>query len=235
MKAEWSLHKHQMNNPLENCTFYGILDTGYVSPQSWVEKYDALVKGGAGLIQLRAKGSSPQDYCSLTEEILEHRAKSAANHPPIVINDDIQLCLHYPDLGLHIEDSKLTETEARSQLGPDRILGIAVTTPERLETVEGFPPGTLSYFSIGPVFPSQTKPSLSPVGLEFVRYVVNRRPNLPYFCIGGINRKNIEQVAAAGAERIVSVADVLSDSNTSHAVAETISRVRAIPRPQKSI
>ena len=50
--------------------FYGILDTGYVTPQQWEEKCHALLEGGAGILQLRAKQESRSQRRVLLERIL---------------------------------------------------------------------------------------------------------------------------------------------------------------------
>jgi thiamine-phosphate pyrophosphorylase len=43
---------------------------------------------------------------------------------------------------------------------------------------------------------------------------------LPWFCIGGINRKNVGQVRQAGARAVVAVSDVLCAADPAAAVWE---------------
>ena len=82
------------------------------------------------------------------------------------------------------------------------------------------PKGTLDYFAVGPVFATQTKPSYTPVGLELVRWVDRQSPKLPFFCIGGINRGNIDEVRKAGGSKVVAVSDPLLAQDTAAAVME---------------
>ncbi|MBD5778384.1 thiamine phosphate synthase [Pelagicoccus sp. NFK12] len=215
-----------MNLSLHQSTFYGILDTGYVSPENWVAKYEALVSGGASIVQIRAKDSNQSERYQLTEQIVRYRAQSAAPQPHLVINDDLELALEHPDLGLHVGQEDLPAVEARKRLGPNRLLGLSTHSPEQARAAMALPAGTLNYFAVGPVFATQTKPTYTPVGLELVEYVAKQRPELPFFCIGGINRRNIEQVIAAGASRIVTVSDVLCSADTAAAVRESISIAR---------
>ena len=211
--------------PIKSVTFYGILDTGYVSREDWTAKYDALVAGGAGIIQIRAKGSSSAERYALTEKIIAHR--NAQSHrgsplPELVINDDLELALAFPNLGLHVGQDDLPAIQARRELGPDRLLGLSTHSPEQALEALQLGRGILSYFAVGPVFATPTKPTYTPVGLELVRFVAQQKPELPFFCIGGINRNNIPQVVASGASRIVTVSDVICDSDTAAAVAQSI-------------
>ncbi|MDQ8187287.1 thiamine phosphate synthase [Pelagicoccus sp. SDUM812002] len=215
-----------MNKPLEHAIFYGILDARYVTPEKWTEKYDALVSGGASIIQLRAKDCSQKDRFRLTEQILEKRAASLAKQPPLVINVDIETALRYPDLGLHASQEDQYPMDARERLGPNRLLGVSVHSREQADEILQLSDGIIDYFSVGPVFASPTKPYSAPIGLELIEYIASKSPKLPFFCIGGINRKNIREVKAAGASNFVTVSDVLQADDTESAVRETIQLAR---------
>ena len=61
---------------------------------------------------------------------------------------------------------------------------------------------------VGPVFPTGTKPAAKPVTLEYVRWAAaNLR--IPWFAIGGIALDNVDEVVAAGAQRICVVSAIL--------------------------
>lgn len=216
-----------MNTSLANSTYYGILDTGYVAPESWTAKYQALVSGGASIVQIRAKGSTEAERYQLTEQIVAHRSNSSAPQPHLIINDDIDLALRYPGLGLHVGQDDLSPEAARDRLGPDRLLGLSTHSPEQATAAMNLPDGVLNYFAVGPIFATQTKPTYVPVGLELIKFVAAQKPSLPFFCIGGINRSNIPQVIAAGASRFVTVSDALCAPDTAAAVRESIQLAKA--------
>lgn len=195
---------------------YAILDSSWVSRDQWTEKCRQLLQGGADLIQLRAKKESPAERRELLEAILPLFAKTFI---PLVINDDIDLCLSYPRLGLHVGQDDIPAPIARERLGPDRILGLSTHSRPQAEAAIALGE-TLSYFAVGPVFATPTKPDYTPVGLELVQNVANLGPSLPFFCIGGITRNNIRQVTGAGARNIVIVSDLLSVPDTASAVTE---------------
>lgn len=195
---------------------YGILDSGYVAPQDWVTKCQALLDGGADIIQLRAKGTTRPQRRQLLESILPLFALSPT---PLVLNDDWELALEYDHIGVHVGQDDTPVAEVRSALGPDRVLGLSTHSPAQADAAMAIAE-QLTYFAVGPVFATQTKPDYTPVGLELVSYVAGRKPSLPWFCIGGVSRTNAKQVIAAGAEALVAVSDLLCAENTATAVQE---------------
>jgi thiamine-phosphate pyrophosphorylase len=205
---------------LSHARFYAILDTGYVPRSRWIKICRALIDGGADMIQMRAKTERPKERRALLDEILPLFNETRSTMPPLVINDDIDLALSHPGLGLHVGQDDMPATEARRLLGPDRILGLSTHTEEQAAAAIALGPGVLSYFAVGPVFATQTKPGYRAVGLELVTHVAGMQPAIPFFCIGGINRGNVHQVAATGARRVVAVSDILCDRDPAAAVRE---------------
>jgi len=207
---------------LERARYYAILDSGYVPAERWVETYGALVRGGAHLVQIRAKGEASAQRRSLLERILERRQDDPGRYPPLVLNDDLELCLDYPGLGLHVGQDDTPAEEARRRLGPERLLGLSTHSIAQARAAMALGPAVLSYFAVGPVFATPTKPDYDPVGLGLVREVAAARPALPFFCIGGVKRTNLARVLEAGARRVVTVSDVLQAPDPAAAAAETV-------------
>jgi thiamine-phosphate pyrophosphorylase len=167
-----------------------------------------LIAGGADLVQVRAKRESPAEREELVQEVLPV-FESPRPRPFLIINDDVDLCARTPGAGLHIGQDDMPATEARRRIGPDRVLGLSTHSWPQAQAAMALPAGVISYFCIGPIFATQTKPDYTPVGLKLVSQVAAARPELPWFVIGGINRANIAAVVAAGASRVVVVSDVL--------------------------
>ncbi len=200
---------------LTSSRFYAILDSEYVDSRHWVETCRQLIAGGADLIQLRAKKESAKQRRELLESILP--LFEPADAPPLIINDDIDLCLAYPGLGLHVGQDDLPVEVARERLGPDRILGLSTHSLEQARDAIDRT-ALLDYFAVGPVFATPTKPDYQAVGLELVRAVTDLKPPLPFFCIGGIKRTNLSTVLQAGARRVVIVSDILQATDPAEAI-----------------
>lgn len=202
-------------SPFAQPRFYGILDTGYVAPESYVAKCEALLAGGAQIVQLRAKRQTRDQMRAILEQLVPLFAQSVV---PLVVNDDLELALEFPGVGLHIGQDDIPVGQARAALGNQRVLGLSTHSPE--QAADAITRAhLLHYFAVGPVFPTQTKPDYIPVGLELVRHVAGLTPPLPWVCIGGINRGNASEVVAAGAPGLVAVSDPLLAADTAAAVA----------------
>lgn len=210
-----------MRSPLNPVRFYGILDTGYVAQEAIGAMCKQLIAGGAGILQLRAKKNSPFERIGLLDTIYPICREA---HVPLVVNDCIDLALRYPDVGLHVGQDDTPVPIARERLGPGRILGLSTHSPR--QAVEAMAIGAhLDYFAVGPIFATSTKPDYTPVGLGLVNFVARTKPSLPWFCIGGIHRKNVASVARAGAKRVVVVSDVLLAEDPAQAVRDIIGQL----------
>jgi thiamine-phosphate diphosphorylase len=194
--------------------FYGILDTGYVNPKNWETKCRALLEGGAGIVQLRAKKESHDERRKLLERILP---LFDGGNVPLVINDDLELAVAYPGIGLHVGQEDVCPRDARDYLGPGAILGLSTHSQEQAKGAIAMA-GVLDYFAVGPIFPTGTKPDYEAVGLTLVRQVRAMNPPIPFFCIGGIGPSNAAEVREAGASGLVAVSCVLCTDDTVAAV-----------------
>ncbi len=210
---------------LDTARLYGILDAGYLRPEQFAPMCRALMSGGADIIQVRAKGASKDEYRRLLDSVLPLFEGSAI---PLIINDHLDIALEYPTCGLHVGQDDTPVREAREALGPGRLLGLSTHSVAQAQAALALS-DQLSYFCIGPVFPTGTKPDYIPVGLDLVKRVTTlneslaRQPGgeaLPLFAIGGINRRNAAQVRSAGARRIVVVSDILEADDPEAAARE---------------
>jgi thiamine-phosphate pyrophosphorylase len=190
--------------------FYAILDSGYVDEAEWEYKAESLLAGGACLLQIRAKGHPVERVAELVERALPTARKFDV---PLIVNDHLEVALAIPGAGLHLGQDDGDFREARKRLGPDRILGLSTHSLEQARSAIAAA-DVLSYFAVGPVFATGTKPDYPPVGLDLVRQVAQEKPPIPFYCIGGINRANLDQVLEAGALGVVAVSDPLMDEDT---------------------
>jgi thiamine-phosphate pyrophosphorylase len=215
---------------LAHARFYAILDTGYVNPERWVATCEALVAGGADLVQIRAKRETPAQREALLTAVLPVFARARRDRPhhvpALIVNDDLDLSLRHPGVGLHVGQDDTPTHLARSALGPNRLLGLSTHSLEQASAALSLEPGVLDYFAVGPVFATQTKPDYRPVGLDLVARVAALQPRLPWFAIGGIHRGNTHEVVAAGARRIVVVSDVLGATDPAAAVRTLQTQIR---------
>lgn len=213
----------QLSPKLADCTFYGIVDMGYVAPEMLFDKCVQIADAGVKIIQLRAKKEDSPTRRNLAFELLPIFKKRQDVF--FIINDDIELaaeiCSLIPNAGLHIGQDDGDPKSVRAEIGYDRVLGLSTHSIEQAAAADNLN-DVLDYFAVGPVYATNTKPGRPAVGLELVEKVAASNPRLPWFCIGGVNAKTAAQVRKAGGQRIVAVSDVLVKNDTTEAVKSLV-------------
>ncbi len=160
---------------------------------------DAALSGGVDMVQLR----DPElDDATLLERAAVWRTLCDIHGALLWINDRPDLALSAGADGVHVGQDDMPIAEARAAGGPELLVGLSTHTPAQLEA--GIEAGA-DQLSVGPVWETPTKPGRPATGLEYVRAAAALRPPQPWFAIGGIDGGNVDDVAAAGAERVVVV------------------------------
>lgn len=181
---------------------YGILDLGYVTGDQALPTAGKMLDGGVGLLQLRAKGHSPEQLLPLATDL---RALCESANVPFIVNDHPLLAKACAADGVHVGQDDLSVEETRALVGPGILVGKSThSLAQAIAAIDEKP----DYIGFGPLFATATKPDYVPVGLSQIR-AVHDVVSLPVFCIGGIKRENLPTVLAAGAKRVVIVSGIL--------------------------
>jgi thiamine-phosphate pyrophosphorylase len=178
------------------------------------ETVDAALAGGVDMLQLR---DPALDDGQLVEAAAGLRGACDEHGALLWINDRPDLALEAQADGVHVGQDDDAVAAVRDRVGPDLLIGLSTHSPEQLEG--GIAAGA-DQLSVGPVWETPTKPGRPATGLEYVRHAAERRPAVPWFAIGGIDRSNVRDVAEAGAERIVVVRAVRDADDPAAAAAE---------------
>jgi len=180
---------------------------------------DEALAGGVGLIQLRDK-EADEDHLLAAAPVF--RAAADRHNALFVINDRPDLVQACVADGVHVGQDDAPVAEARRLAGPDAVVGLSTHRPEQLDAAraargDDWP----DYVSVGPVWPTPTKPGRPAAGLDYVRYAATTEglPAQPWFAIGGIDANNVAEVCAAGAGRIVVVRAIRDAENPRRAAA----------------
>ena len=187
---------------------YPITDR-HLSAQSHADQVLQLAAGGATLVQLRDKTSSPLDFY-LEAEVAVRAARQRGIK--IVINDrvDIAKALHAD--GVHLGQDDLPPAAAREILGTNAIIGFSTHNPAQAKIATSYP---VDYIAIGPVFPTATKGASDPtVGLETVALLREVLGSMPLVAIGGITLENSNSVLDAGADALAVIGDIWHSSRS---------------------
>ena len=210
--------------PLADCRLYAFIDTAYFhgrAPEVFAEQ---LCDGGADLIQLRAKKSTPDEIRRMAEAILPVTRRAKVG---LVINDHLDIAREtgaefchlgqedFFDAG-HTHVSQIQDAKFKTHIG------LSTHSPEQAKRALAAGP---DYIAIGPVYATGTKPMAKPATLEYVRWAAEN-VNIPWFAIGGINLRTLDEVLAAGAKRICVVSAILNATDVMRACLKFRQRLR---------
>ena len=125
---------------------------------------------------------------------------------------------------MHLGQEDLPCDLARRLLGPERLLGVSVSTPEEARQAEA---AGADYLGVSPIFVTPTKqdtPAATGLaGLRAIRAVTA----LPLVAIGGLSATNAGEVMAAGADGIAVVSALMAAADpreAARALRSAISR-----------
>ncbi|HEY5082571.1 MAG TPA: thiamine phosphate synthase [Bauldia sp.] len=179
-----------------------VTDTALSQPRGLIATVLAAVAGGVTIVQLRDKHATDIEL-AVTAAWL--RDELAGTGVALIVNDRPQVTLEAGLSGVHIGQSDGHPAAARALLGPDALIGLSVTSPDEIDTVD---PDVVDYVGLGPVFATSTKPdAAAPLGLEGMHIIGERLP-VPYIAIGGITLDNAAATISAGASGVAVVSAI---------------------------
>jgi thiamine-phosphate pyrophosphorylase len=183
-----------------------------------------LVQAGVHLLQLRDK---ELDDRHTLERARLLRDLTRDSNTLFIVNDRPDIAVLSSADGVHLGQNELSVKDARSIVGPDRLIGVSTHTlaQARQAVLDG-----ASYIGVGPTFPSPTKSFDHFPGLDLLRAVA-AEVALPAFAIGGISEDNVEQVVAAGFRRIAVRSAVTDAARPTAAIGRLLAKLRAPPPP----
>ncbi|GCD38334.1 thiamine-phosphate synthase [Streptomyces chrestomyceticus JCM 4735] len=183
---------------------------------------DAVLASGVDIVQLRDKGMEAAEELAH----LEIFADACRRHGKLLaVNDRADVAHAIGSDVLHLGQGDLPVPAARAVLGDDVLIGRSTHAEAEVDAALAEP--GVDYFCTGPCWPTPTKPGRHAPGLGLVRYAAARRPERPWFAIGGIDASNLDQVLDAGARRVVVVRAITEAEDPGAAAAGLAKRIRA--------
>jgi thiamine-phosphate pyrophosphorylase len=182
------------------------------------EFVDAALAGGVDVVQLRDKG--PHGPLEALDELaaLEILAAACERHDALfAVNDRADLALASGADVLHLGQDDLPVSWARRIVGDNVLIGRS--THDRAQAAAGAAEAGVDYFCTGPCWTTPTKPGRPAAGLDLVRETAASGTDRPWFAIGGIDTDRLDEVIAAGADRVV-VVRAITEADDPRAAAE---------------
>ncbi len=176
-----------------------VTNKGNAPTESYLEFITACIKGGITCVQLREKSLAHKQLLSFGKA-LKHLLD--LYNIPLIINDDIALCIKLNACGVHLGQSDTAITKARAALGSNKIIGLSVNTIKQIQNAQMQP---INYIGVGAIFPTQNKNNVETTwGASGLRQA-SIYSSHPIVAIGGVDASNAIAVMNAGANGIAAI------------------------------
>jgi thiamine-phosphate pyrophosphorylase len=177
--------------------FYPILDTALLAQRQipLAEAAEAILEGGARILQFRHKGHFSRDVFRCAEHVSElcHLAGAL-----FVMNDRVDAAMLL-GAAVHLGQDDLPCGEARRLLPSGHAIGFSTHNETQLREAALEP---ADYLALGPVFATGSKENPDPVlGVERFRQLRKLTPR-PLVAIGGITPGRAIELLEAGADSL---------------------------------
>ncbi|HUS72834.1 MAG TPA: thiamine phosphate synthase [Sedimentisphaerales bacterium] len=172
---------------------------------------------GADCIQLRAKDTKDDKLFALADEFVQI---CRAGNVLSVINDRADIAVAAGADGVHLGQNDLPIEQARKLALAPLIVG---KSTHSLKELGATCKETPTYVSLGPVFPTPTKPNVEAVGLDYVKQGLEKLADtgIGHVAIGGITVDNVEDVLRAGAQ-CIAVCSAVTEAKNPTAVCRAL-------------
>jgi thiamine-phosphate pyrophosphorylase len=207
---------------------YIILDRQALAGRDEIGIAGEVIRGGAKIIQLRDKQGDKGELLPIAQKLKDLCTES---NVLFIINDYIDLVLAVDADGIHIGQKDLPLPVIRRELPIDKIVGCSVTTVSQARKAQD---AGADYIAVGSIFPTATKGEVTVVGVDRLKEV-KEAVAAPLVAIGGINKDNIGQVMAVGADSIAVISAVLAEEDVKGAVERLVAKVDLTKNPDSKI
>jgi thiamine-phosphate pyrophosphorylase len=183
---------------------------------------EAILAGGARVLQLRAKRATTRELIALARAVRERAVRAGAL---LILNDRADVA-RLVGTGVHLGQDDLPPAAARTILGPDAVIGFSTHNLAQLDAAVRA--GGVDYLAFGPIFATRSKANPDPeLGVNLLAQARARCP-VPLVAIGGITVETIPAVRAAGADSVAVIGAIASAADP----AEATRRLRAAAEPR---
>ena len=201
---------------------YVIVDPEATRGRPVLEVAEAVLEGGATLVQLRDKTGELETVLPTARAI---KALCESRGALFIVNDDPALAFASGAHGLHLGQEDMPVAEARRIVGPATIIGRSNNT---IEEIEASRDAGADYLAVGAVFATSTmgKSRRPVVGTDLIT-TAKQAADQPIVAIGGITRYNAAEVMRAGADCICAVGAITLADNPKTAAQELVEAIEA--------
>ncbi|MEE0762957.1 MAG: thiamine phosphate synthase [Acutalibacteraceae bacterium] len=201
----------------ETMLLYGVTDRGNLHGKTLLLQVEESLKGGVTLVQLREKHLSFEEFLEEAKEMKELCHKYGV---PLLINDNVEICIESGADGVHVGQKDMEAGAVREKLGKDKIIGVSARTVEQAMAAQN---AGADYLGVGAVFSTSTKEDAKPLDHEILK-AITKAVDIPVVAIGGISSENVSQLKGTGIDGVAVVSAIYGKENPKEA-AENLKRL----------
>lgn len=197
-----------------------------VTDRSWLKEGETLLsvcedvlQHGATFLQIREKDL---DAASFQEEAAQLKQLCGRYKVPYVVNDSVEIAMAIDADGVHVGQSDIKGRDIRSMIGADKILGISAGTVAEAVAAEQ---AGADYIGVGAVFGTSTKKDARNLTVEKLKEITGA-VSIPVVAIGGINIKNLMELAGSGVDGVAVVSAIFAAEDPGQATALLLAQAR---------
>jgi thiamine-phosphate pyrophosphorylase len=163
-----------------------------------VEIADAALAAGFAAVMLREKELSGREAYELAAALM---ATCARHGRPLIVNDRVDVALAlaaaHPEspVGAHVGRTGIPVADARSLLGPDRVLGYSA---HEAEEARGALHAGAAYVTLSPIYASASKPAYAARGVAWLREALRIVPPARAIALGGVTADVLPELRGLG-------------------------------------
>jgi thiamine-phosphate diphosphorylase len=177
--------------------------------------------GGVDIIQLREKNL---DFDSFLASAIKIKKLTEKYHVPLIINDNIDVCLQSGADGIHLGQGDMPLQGARKILGKDKIIGITAKTIQQAKDAQL---NGADYIGVGAMFGSTTKKDAIPLSFEQLAEIRDS-VEIPIVAIGGITADNVYKFKNTHVDGIAVVSAIFGQDDIKSATENLLKSVSSI-------
>ncbi|OQX75044.1 MAG: thiamine-phosphate diphosphorylase [Campylobacteraceae bacterium 4484_4] len=175
---------------------YAITDERLTPLPTIQSQVEAILKGGAKILQFRYKGEITPAVIE-TADALQHLCR--LYRTTFIVNDHIELALKIDADGIHIGKEDADDLSTLRRRLPGKIIGVSCYG--EIERAIAAEKAGADYVAFGAFFPSETKPNAKRIDPKILEEA-KKHVHLPLCAIGGITVENGAELLRQGADML---------------------------------
>lgn len=200
------------------CILYAITDRTWLNSRTLEDVVEQSLMGGVDIIQLREKNL---DFNAFLDSAIKIKRLTEKYRIPLIINDNIDVCIQSNADGVHIGQGDTPIVKAREILGKDKIIGVTAKTIKQAQDAQL---NGADYIGVGAMFGSTTKKDAIPLTFEQLADI-RKSVTIPIVAIGGIASDNIQRFKNTGVNGIAVVSAIYGQNDIKSATENLLSEI----------